>query len=63
MKPKLTINRLKKAAKEFCKTESKHKNKDLFGITDGKAIGTYIEHKFQAYLKEHYTYEKGSSAR
>ena len=63
MNPKLTISRLKKAAKEFCKTESIHKNKDLFGITDGKAIGTYIEHKFQNYLEEQYTYEKGSSAK
>lgn len=43
MKPKLTINKLKKAAKEFCKTESSHKNKDLFGVTDGKAIGTYYD--------------------
>ena len=63
MKPKLTISKLKKAAKEFCETESTHKNKELFGITDGKAVGTYIEHKFQSYLEEHYTYEKGSSAK
>jgi len=63
MKPKLTISKLKKAAKEFCETESNHKNKDLFGVTDGKAVGTYIEHKFQAYLDNHYTYEKGSSAK
>lgn len=63
MKPKLTIDKLKEAAQEFCKTESIHKNKDLFGVTDGKAVGTYIEHKFQNYLDEHYTYEKGSSAK
>ncbi len=63
MKSKLTINKLKKAAKEFCKIESLYKNKDLFGITDGKAIGTYIEHKFQSYLDEYYIYEKGSSAK
>jgi hypothetical protein len=63
MKPKLTIDNLKKAAKEFCKTESIHKNKELFGVTDGKRIGTYIEHKFQNYLDEYYTYEKGSSAK
>ena len=63
MKSKLTITRLKKAAKEFCKSESKHKNKDLFGVTDGKAIGTYIEHKFQAYLAEYYSYGIGSSAK
>ena len=63
MKSKLTIAKLKKAAREFCKSESKHRNKDLFGITDGKAVGTYIEHKFQSYLEEHYIYEKGSSAK
>ena len=63
MKPQLTITRLKKAAREFCQTESKYKNKDLFGVTDGKAVGTYIEHKFQAYLEKYYTYEKGSSAK
>lgn len=63
MKPKLTIDTLKKAAQEFCKIESSHKNKDLFGVTDGKAVGTYIEHKFQSYLEKYYTYEKGSSAK
>ncbi|MEM8525500.1 MAG: restriction endonuclease [Bacteroidota bacterium] len=40
-----------------------HSNKGLFGVTDGKAVGTYIEHKFQAHLSEHYIYEKGSSAK
>ena len=54
---------MKKAAEQFCKTESIHKNKDLFGVTDGKAVGTYIEHKFQNYLDEFYTYQKGSSAK
>lgn len=63
MKPKLTIQALKKAAKKFCEIESTFKNKDLFGVTDGKAVGTYIEHKFQKYLDEHFIYQKGSSAR
>ena len=63
MKSKLTIKELKKAAKEFCETESAFKNGDLFGITDGKAVGTYIEHKFQQYLDENFIYQKGSSAR
>lgn len=63
MKSKLTIKELKKAAKKFCKTESSFKNKDLFGVTDGKAVGTYIEHKFQKYLDENFIYQKGSSAR
>lgn len=63
MKSKLTIERLKQAAKQFCELESAFKNKKLFGITDGKAVGTYIEHKFQKHLDELYSYQKGSSSR
>lgn len=62
MKPKLTIEKLKAEAKQFCLTESKIKNKDLFGVTDGKAVGTYVEHKFQQQLASKYTVEIGSSA-
>ncbi len=63
MKDELTIELLKKAAKEFCETESSFKNKDLYGVTDGKAVGTYIEHKFQKYLDDRFIYEKGSSVK
>lgn len=63
MKPALTIELLKKAAKEFCLKESTFKNKKLFGVTDGKAVGTYIEHKFKAYLDNYYNYDIGSSAK
>lgn len=63
MRSKLTIKRLKEAAKQFCELESAFKNKELFGVTDGKAVGTYIEHKFQKYLDKLYTYQKGSSSR
>ncbi len=38
-------------------------NKELYGITDGKAVGTYIEHKFQNYLAEKFEYTVGSSAK
>lgn len=31
-------------------------------MTDGKAVGTYFEHKFQAYLQGKFSYTKGSSA-
>ena len=39
MKEKLTIDKLKAEAKAFCIAESIIKNKSLFGITDGKAVG------------------------
>lgn len=35
----------------------------MFGVTDGKAVGTYLEHKFQSYVREKYTFPKGSSAK
>ncbi len=63
MKPILTVSELKRCAKEFCIIESNHKNEYLYGTTDGKAIGTYIEHKFQNYLEAQFSYQKGSSAR
>lgn len=63
MKRKLTLELLKEAAIKFCETESNIKNKDLFGVTDGKAIGTYIEHKFHRNLEEQFEFERGSSAK
>ena len=62
MKPKLTIDVLIKEAKAFCERESNFDNKDLFGVTDGKAVGTFIEHKFTDYLEKNYAVEIGSSA-
>lgn len=63
MKPKLTIERLKSAAADFCNRESTYSNEELYGKTDGKAIGTHIERKFQAYLESLYEYDKGSVAK
>ena len=62
MKPKLTIETLIKEAKAFCERESNFGNKELFGVTDGKAVGTFIEHKFTDYLDKNYDVFIGSSA-
>ena len=35
----------------------------MYGVTDGKRIGTYFEHKFQNMLSSKYEYEQGSSAK
>ena len=59
----LTIPILKAEAKNFVRQESTHAEPSLFGVTDGKAVGTYLEHKFQAYLQTKYEYIAGSSAR
>lgn len=61
-KKKLTIDLLKKEAKEFCEDQSKINHSSLIGITDGKAVGTYVEHSFQKYLCDKYIVEIGNSA-
>ncbi len=63
MKNKLTIERLIEEAKLFCAKESNFHNSELYGVTDGKAVGTHIEHKFQRILNEKYIYTEGSAAR
>jgi hypothetical protein len=63
MKPQLTARRLCEEARHFASVESRHKEPSLFGVTDGKAVGTYFEHKFRAYLEGKYVYAAGSSAR
>jgi hypothetical protein len=62
-KIKLTKSLLQDEAKKFAKVESSHDEPSLFGITDGKAVGTYLEHKFQACLETKYDYVEGSSAK
>lgn len=61
--PKLTVDDLKKEARNFCLHTSKEKILELYGVTDGKAVGTFIEHKFQARLEVNYNYTRGNSAR
>lgn len=60
---KLTIKDLIKLANKFCEQESKFENKELFGVTDGKAVGTHIEHKFKEFLNKNYIVDDGNSAK
>lgn len=59
---KLDKKELIKSAEIFCKQESRKYRKELFGVTDGKAIGTFVEHMFQDYLSKKYEIEVGCSA-
>ena len=58
----LTIEELQLAAKKFCEKESGLYRSELFGVTDGKAVGTFVEHLFQEYLAQRYEMIVGSSA-
>lgn len=62
MKPPLEVNTLLQEAALFTEIESQHDEPLLYGVTDGKAVGTYLEHKFVKYLGERYTFVEGNSA-
>ncbi len=62
-KPNLTVNRVHEAARRFAIQESGFQNPALYGISDGKAVGTYIEHKFRDALSAGYSFSAGNTAR
>ena len=61
-KTPLTIEALCAAAATFAEVESNYDEPKLYGVTDGKAVGTYLEHKFVAQLQSHYSFSEGNSA-
>lgn len=63
MKPQILLENLVDEANYFCKAMTKENHQALMGVTDGKAVGTYIEHRFQNYLNSKYTIKNGSSVK
>lgn len=61
-KPVLDFNTLIEEAKQFSINESKL-HPEIYGTTDGKAIGTLIESKFKVYLTERYALGVSSAAK
>jgi hypothetical protein len=62
MKPVATTENICKEAELFSQQISQQSESALFGVTDGKAVGTHIETKFKAYLMGKYTLQIGSAA-
>lgn len=60
---KLTVELLTNEAGKFAEIESSHDEPALYGVDNGKAVGTYFEHKFQAHLHTQFKYQEGSSAK
>lgn len=63
MKKHISLDILIEEAHVFCEQMSLENHTSLIGITDGKAVGTYVEHKFQHYLSNKYDLTIGSSAK
>lgn len=59
---KLTLEKLKAVTGEFVRELSKQAITNLYGTTDGKAVGTEIEKRFHAFLQKRFTYAEGSAA-
>ncbi|MCT7972983.1 restriction endonuclease [Laspinema olomoucense] len=57
----LTLAALKTEAGEFARQQATIPI-PLYGITDGKAVGTYVETAFNEYLALRYAYKSGSAA-
>ena len=62
-KPTLTVAALKVEAQRFAEIQSSRHQPDLFGVTDGKAVGTYVEHGFREHLRAGFEFKEGSSAK
>lgn len=58
----LTLIQLKKEVRDFILMLSTNPISALYGVTDGKAVGTHIEQAFREYLLERYVYTPGNSA-
>ncbi|MDE0115337.1 MAG: restriction endonuclease [bacterium] len=63
MPSSLDLNGLKAAAAEFAESLGDAPVTELFGTTDGKALGTWVEARFNEFLIGRYAYEPGIAAR
>ena len=62
-RPTLTIEALVAEARNFAAMQSALPVPELFGVTDGKAVGTHVEKAFKAYLSKKYLFQEGNSAK
>jgi len=61
-KIQLTLEKIRNEANLFSKAEATHEEPTLYGVNNGKAVGTYLEHKFEKYLATKYNFLQGNSA-
>lgn len=62
MKKKLDDKGLIESAKEFCLLQSQVYRAELYGVTDGKAVGTFVERLFKEFLMSRYDLTIGNAA-
>lgn len=60
--PALDLLTLKRSAAEFVHGLSGQPLRELFGVTDGKAVGTYVEARLHEHVALRYSYATGNAA-
>ena len=60
--PVLTLEVFLKEAATFAREECTHYEPTLYGVDNGKTVGTYLEKKFRAYVDQRFQVAPGSSA-
>lgn len=61
-KPTLSVSDLKGYSAEFLEAMSRLPIEELYGVNNGKAIGTFIEQAFDAHVAKRYAYKTGNAA-
>ena len=62
VKQTLTLEHLKEYSGEFLEAMSRLSIADLYGVNNGKAIGTFIETAFNEHLAKRFLFETGNAA-
>lgn len=60
---RLSLPSLKAEASTFAAIQTARTEPSLYGVTDGKAVGTFVEHGFREYLAKKYEWNVGNSAK
>lgn len=63
MQEPLSLSLLKKAAKDYAEMLTNTPIPTLYGVTDGKAVGTFVEAGFNGWIAEHYEHKAGNAAK
>lgn len=63
MQTPLTLEHLKTAAREYAADLSASKISSLYGVTDGKAVGTHVEAGFNVFIARNYQHVPGNAAK
>lgn len=62
-RPNLTVDGLKAAGRDFANDLSGAGIEQLYGVTDGKAVGTYVEAAFNVFVETRFSHMAGNAAK